>query len=97
GRHRSDSRRGRGVTMHRTQLLSGRTALAVIALLAGFALACGKSHEASTPAEGKSGERQILYYRHPMNPAVTSPVPAKDDMGMNYVPVYADEAQASAG
>jgi multidrug efflux pump subunit AcrA (membrane-fusion protein) len=29
-----------------------------------------------------------------MNPEVTSPVPAKDDMGMNYVPVYADEAQS---
>jgi multidrug efflux pump subunit AcrA (membrane-fusion protein) len=29
-----------------------------------------------------------LFYRHPMRPDVTSPVPAKDEMGMDYVPVY---------
>jgi Cu(I)/Ag(I) efflux system membrane fusion protein/cobalt-zinc-cadmium efflux system membrane fusion protein len=37
------------------------------------------------------GEREILFYRNPMNPTITSPVPAKDEMGMDYVPVYADE------
>ncbi|HHL32911.1 MAG TPA: efflux RND transporter periplasmic adaptor subunit [Desulfobulbaceae bacterium] len=31
-----------------------------------------------------------LFYRNPMNPAITSPVPAKDDMGMDYIPVYPD-------
>jgi RND family efflux transporter MFP subunit len=41
-------------------------------------------------AAGK-GERKLLFYRHPMNPGVTSPVPAKDEMGMDYVPVYEDE------
>ena len=35
--------------------------------------------------------RQPLFYRSPMNPSVTSPVPAKDPMGMDYVPVYADD------
>jgi membrane fusion protein, copper/silver efflux system len=35
-------------------------------------------------------EREVLYYRNPMNPAITSPVPAKDEMGMDYIPVYAD-------
>jgi len=62
-------------------------------LAAGVLLACGASPDADAPAGGKPAERQVLYYRHPMNPAVTSPVPAQDDMGMNYVPVYADEAQ----
>ena len=33
----------------------------------------------------------ILYYRNPMNPSVTSPVPTKDAMGMDYVPVYTDD------
>ncbi len=33
-------------------------------------------------------ERKPLYYRAPMNPANTSPVPAKDEMGMDYTPVY---------
>jgi len=37
-------------------------------------------------------QRKILYYRNPMNPQVTSPVPAKDEMGMDYVPVYEQEA-----
>jgi Cu(I)/Ag(I) efflux system membrane fusion protein len=30
-----------------------------------------------------------------MNPAITSPVPAKDEMGMDYVPVYAGEEKTS--
>ena len=42
-------------------------------------------------AGGPKAERKILYYRNPMNPAVTSPVPMKDEMGMDYVPVYSDE------
>ena len=40
-------------------------------------------------------ERRPLYYRHPMNPEVTSPTPRKDDMGMDFVPVYADGAQSN--
>lgn len=40
------------------------------------------------------GERKPLFYRNAMNPAVTSPVPAKDEMGMDYVPVYAEEPKA---
>jgi len=42
------------------------------------------------------GEREILFYRNPMDPAITSPVPRKDNMGMDYVPVYADEARSVA-
>jgi len=38
-----------------------------------------------------SSERKVLYYRNPMNPQVTSPVPMKDEMGMDYVPVYEDQ------
>jgi len=34
--------------------------------------------------------RQPLFYRNPMNPEVTSPLPAKDSMGMDYIPVYAN-------
>ncbi len=43
-----------------------------------------------------SGEREILFYRNPMDPTITSPVPRKDDMGMDYVPVYAEEAESVA-
>ena len=42
-----------------------------------------------------SGE--ILFYRNPMDPTITSPVPAKDEMGMDYVPVYADGAAGVKG
>ena len=45
---------------------------------------------------GASGPRRILYYRNPMNPSVTSPVAMKDEMGMDYVPVYSDEEPAGA-
>ena len=38
-----------------------------------------------------NGDREVLYYRNPHDPTVTSPVPTKDSMGMDYVPVYADE------
>ncbi|MBF0118982.1 MAG: efflux RND transporter periplasmic adaptor subunit [Desulfobacterales bacterium] len=37
-------------------------------------------------------ERKLLFYRNPMNPAITSPVFAKDEMGMDYIPVYEDES-----
>ncbi len=47
--------------------------------------------EASSPAG--SGERKILFYRNPMGLPDTSPVPKKDSMGMDYIPVYADELE----
>lgn len=47
---------------------------------------------ATAPSFAEQGEREILFYRNPMNPTITSPVPAKDWMGMDYIPVYADEA-----
>ena len=33
-------------------------------------------------------QKKILYYRNPMNPQITSPVPMKDSMGMDYAAVY---------
>jgi Cu(I)/Ag(I) efflux system membrane fusion protein len=41
-------------------------------------------------ANGITEIKKPLFYRSPMNPAVTSPVPAKDAMDMDYLPVYAD-------
>lgn len=46
-----------------------------------------KPSESATP----TGERKVLYYRNPMGAPDTSPVPKKDPMGMDYIPVYADE------
>jgi Cu(I)/Ag(I) efflux system membrane fusion protein len=66
---------------------------------------CGMSLVKKTAAETGTGEqkttqgeKKILYYRNPMNPQITSPVPMKDEMGMDYVPVYAEEGtQAHPG
>lgn len=41
-------------------------------------------------AEAKA-ERKIKYYRNPMGLPDTSPVPKKDSMGMDYIPVYKGE------
>jgi Cu(I)/Ag(I) efflux system membrane fusion protein len=46
--------------------------------------------KATKPA-GENDHR-ILYYRNPMGLPDTSPKPKKDAMGMDYLPVYADEA-----
>jgi Cu(I)/Ag(I) efflux system membrane fusion protein len=40
------------------------------------------------------GERKILFYRHPMDPGITSDTPQKDSMGMDFIPVYADEMES---
>ncbi len=50
------------------------------------------SFEDKPPAAKKgsetAGSRRILYYRNPMGLPDTSPVPKKDSMGMDYIPVY---------
>ncbi len=56
-----------------------------------------KEEGADVAAVPEKKERKILFYRNPMNPAVTSPAPAKDSMGMEYVPVYEEEKGAPAG
>jgi Cu(I)/Ag(I) efflux system membrane fusion protein len=61
---------------------------------------CGMKLEKRLPRGGSPppaaascpGARRILYYRHPMDPSVHSDKPAKDDMGMDYIAVYAEEA-----
>lgn len=41
--------------------------------------------------------RTPRFYRHPMRADVVSPVPAKDEMGMDYLPVYEEAAPPAAG
>jgi Cu(I)/Ag(I) efflux system membrane fusion protein len=45
---------------------------------------------------GSQDERKPLYYRNPMGLPDTSPVPKKDPMGMDYIPVYPDDVEAAA-
>src|SRR5262245_10970674 len=53
-----------------------------------FAARMGDTPDA---ADANKGKRRILYYKHPMGHPDTSPVPKKDDMGMDYIPVYEGE------
>ena len=70
--------------------------IAVITLALGFGAGYwlagkqqGQGMDSTTEGAAK-GDRKVLFYRNPMNPAITSPTPAKDDMGMDYIPVYAE-------
>lgn len=75
--------------------------LATVALAVGLGGGYGYAHfnaaapevapEASAPAPADP-RGKILYYRNPMGLPDTSPVPKKDNMGMDYIPVYQNEA-----
>ncbi|HCB12730.1 MAG TPA: efflux RND transporter periplasmic adaptor subunit [Gammaproteobacteria bacterium] len=60
--------------------------------LAHFNIEVSASSTPTLPQErqgGDAAERKPIKYRHPMNPTIFSDTPAKDDMGMDYIPVYA--------
>jgi Cu(I)/Ag(I) efflux system membrane fusion protein len=46
---------------------------------------------AAAPAPAAAADRKIKFYRHPMGLPDTSPIPKKDSMGMDYIPVYEGE------
>ncbi|MDY6979091.1 MAG: efflux RND transporter periplasmic adaptor subunit [Pseudomonadota bacterium] len=51
--------------------------------------------EKEQESEEPQGEKEILYYRHPHDPSITSKEPRKDEMGMDFVPVYDDGGGSS--
>ncbi|MGZ0020040.1 efflux RND transporter periplasmic adaptor subunit [Nitrosomonas sp. wSCUT-2] len=66
-------------------------------LFAGYWLGSTQSQNAANGvAEDTGKNRKILYYRNPMGLPDTSPVPKKDPMGMDYLPVYEGEEQSSS-
>jgi len=73
-------------------------AMLALGLATAFALhGCSREPAPETAASqgaptGEPVGGQPLYYRHPHDPNRTSPVPRQDEMGMDYVPVYADSA-----
>lgn len=73
--------------MNKNLLIIILLALAV-GLAGGYWIANSKQNDEQQTTS--SSENKILFYRSPMNPSVTSPVPAKDSMGMDYTPVYAE-------
>ena len=81
--------------MNKATLLVGALCL-VGGIAVGYLLSVGQATQTGPvdSAEPDSQEKKVLFYRNPMNPAVTSPVPAKDSMGMDYIPVYEDDDAA---
>ncbi|MCG6900974.1 MAG: efflux RND transporter periplasmic adaptor subunit [Gammaproteobacteria bacterium] len=80
----------------------------VMGVLIALLLGAGAGYWVATYLESKgvtagvengmtSAEPEVLFYRNPMNPAITSPVPAKDEMGMDYIPVYAKDGARPHG
>ncbi len=59
---------------------------------------CGMKLVPIEPADGdaRSTGRKIAFYRSPMDPRQTSPIPKKDEMGMDYLPVYEEAAGDAA-
>jgi RND family efflux transporter MFP subunit len=75
---------------HGGEAVMKRSALIFAVAIASAAAGVVAGVALSRPRGGApvAGERKPIYYRDPMNPARTSPVPRKDEMGMDYVPVY---------
>ena len=66
---------------------------AMLALGLGLGFWFASTPQTSAPSTIPPKKSDILFYRHPMNPEITSPVPAKGEMGMDYTPVYAGDEQ----
>jgi len=75
---------------------------------AGYRLALTKLEAAVSPVapqgdmlrgavDGNNAAKKLLYYRNPMGLPDTSPVPKKDPMGMDYLPVYEGETDGDSG
>jgi len=88
------------VSNNKTILSLAVILLALAAAGGGYWLGTQTQHggsSAAAPATSAAAPvRKPLYYRNPMGLADTSPVPKKDEMGMDYIPVYADADEAPA-
>jgi Cu(I)/Ag(I) efflux system membrane fusion protein len=60
--------------------------------ICGMKLVKVQKGETAAPA---SAVKRALFYRSPMDPKQTSPTPRKDEMGMDYVPVYEGDLSSS--
>lgn len=81
--------------MNRTRLIFAAIVVVLLAALAGYWLGerGGASHDASKTSATSvgAGGRKVLYWKAPMDPNFRSDKPGKSPMGMELVPVYADE------
>jgi Cu(I)/Ag(I) efflux system membrane fusion protein len=84
-------------------IMAGRWALSITALPEGqTAPVSGEVIFTAVEADADAAalddaQCEILYYRNPMGLADVSPTPKKDSMGMDYIPVCADEVGGAEG
>lgn len=77
----------------------------VVALIAAVSIGYwfgGQQHDTQKVGAGETAlattsGKKLLYYRNPMGLPDTSPVPKKDSMGMDYLPVYEWEDAENGG
>ncbi len=67
----------------------------IATLVIGIGLGLWWPGESNTSGAASSGERKILYWKAPMDPNYRRDEPGKSPMGMDLVPVYADESEGS--
>ena len=73
-----------------TKTIIAATLISSVFGIAGGYWLAGINNMPSAETSSADSTEEPLFYRNPMNPEITSPVPAKDSMGMDYVPVYAE-------
>ncbi len=74
----------------KNKLIISSIIILLIGLMAGYFIgSIGDKHQDISKKE--SEDKKPLFYRNPMNPEITSPTPAKDNMGMDYIPVYSSD------
>lgn len=69
----------------------------VDAPVAGSVIFTAVDDKGKPDANAAKNSRRIVYYRNPMGLPDVSPVPKKDSMGMDYIPVYEDEVTGPPG
>jgi Cu(I)/Ag(I) efflux system membrane fusion protein len=70
----------------------------VVAVIVGVVI--GRSMDdssGSSSSSGANGEREVMYWQAPMDPNYRRDEPGKSPMGMELVPVYADEVDGQPG
>ena len=74
--------------------------IAAAVVAGGLGYWFGQARSDRPPAQDLSAaarKGRILFYRNPMGGPDTSPVPRKDSMGMDYIPVYENETAGPPG
>ena len=76
-----------------TQVAGLTVAVVVLATTTACGRPAAKTAGETTGAASavKPSPRKVAFYRSPMDPSIRSDRPAKDEMGMEFVPVYEDE------